>query len=113
MAYLLEASGLLRDVTTTEPLESGRVIRRLFDEVESLVVHDEKILLRDILALLLRQQQYGVPLSAPYINTRASAVTVARLLHKAKGLEYEHVFIPHATDADWGGRHVRSYFPCH
>jgi DNA helicase-2/ATP-dependent DNA helicase PcrA len=109
LARLLHLSGLFDQVATHNTLESTRVIRRLYDEVEGLVVSGEAITLSDVVALLRRRMAYGVPLNAPFLKDSNSAVQVMTA-HKSKGLEFEVVIVPHVTDAAWGGSKRPDYF---
>ena len=107
--YILTASGLLEHVLTYDPLEGGRVIRRLYDEIEQLVVRDGQVTLRAVSEVFAAYRTHRIPLSAPYIATRAAAVQVMTA-HKSKGLEFDVVFIPHLADNVWGGRKKSTYF---
>lgn len=102
LEYVLQASGYLEYITTHNPLEGVRVIRRLYDEVESLVVRDDIGSLKAVSAELALRREYGLPLSAPYITTSDAAVQVMTA-HKSKGLEFDTVYVPHLTDRAWGG----------
>ena len=109
LEYLLQASGLLDYVITHDPLEGTRVIRRLYDEIESLVVHEGLSTLRSVGTALDTRIAYGLPLTAPYISSDQQAVQVLTA-HKAKGLEFEEVYIPHLVDSSWSGLNKKRYF---
>lgn len=109
LARLLNLSGLFVQGATHDALESTRVIRRLYDEVEGLVVSGEAHTLYDVVTLLRRRMAYGVPLNAPFLKDSQQAVHVMTA-HKSKGLEFEVVLIPHVTDAAWGGGKRPDYF---
>ena len=109
LARLLALSGLFDHVTTHGVLESTRVIRRLYDEVEGLVCSGEAATLGDIVTLLRRRMAYGVSLSAPFLKDSNNAVQVMTA-HKSKGLEFEVVIVPHVTEAAWGGSKRPDYF---
>ncbi len=109
LAYVLEETGFLTHAMQIDPYEGGRVIRRLYDEIEEIVRHEQSVTLADIEAMLLTYTTHGLPLNAPYINAHRSAVRVMTA-HKAKGLEFLHVYIPHLTDSKWGGRSHPTYF---
>lgn len=103
LEYLLQTSGLLDFVMVEDPLEGSRVVRRLYDEIESLVLQEEAATVASVQKLLAKRIDYGLPLNAPYIVTSSAAVQVMTA-HKAKGLEFSAVFVPHIQDATWGGR---------
>jgi len=109
LEQLLEDSGFLALILATDPIEGVRVIRRLYDEVESLVVSGEVTSLAEVARSFAARQAYNVPLTAPYINTNPHAVQVMTA-HKSKGLEFELVFMPHLVDSSWGGTSQRQLF---
>ncbi len=109
LEYILTASGFIAHVTKYDPLEGVRVIRRLYDEVESLVVRDDVGTLTAVSREFGLRREYGLPLSAPYITTNERSVQVMTA-HKSKGLEFAVVFVPHIDDASWGGKsHARQF----
>ncbi len=102
LQYLLEASGFLDHVMKHDPYEGVRVIRRLYDELEAMVIRDGVSTLREVSEILALRRRYGLPLQAPYIATVTDAVEVMTA-HKSKGLEFAVVFLPHLQDTAWGG----------
>ncbi|MEX0930949.1 MAG: ATP-dependent DNA helicase, partial [Candidatus Paceibacterota bacterium] len=109
LAYLLEESGFLDHILKQDPLESGRVVRRLYDEVQSMVIQDQTCTLASIGNVFAKLREYNIPLTAPYITTDTQAVAVMTA-HKSKGLEFDMVYIPHLTDNVWGKGMSRTYF---
>ncbi len=109
LEYVLQESGFLVELITRDPIEGGRVVRRLYDEIESLVRTHETTTLRDVALMFKTRIEHGLPLNAPYIHTNTDAVKVMTA-HKSKGLEFEHVFIPHLNDARWGDTTKPTYF---
>ncbi len=109
LAYVLKESGLLVSVMTSDAVESGRVLRRLYDEIEALVNQDESLTLSGVNTILNTYQEHGLGLKAPFIDSSSEAVEVMTA-HKSKGLEFEVVFIPHLNDGAWGGKKRRTYF---
>ena len=109
LEYVLRESGFLDHVIAHDGLESGRVVRRLYDEIESMVRTHEAATLRDIERMYTDRCAHGLPLTAPYIHTNTHAVQVMTA-HKSKGLEFAHVFIPHLTDVRWGDTTRPTYF---
>lgn len=106
---LLKDSGFLDHVIAHDPFEGVRIIRRLYDEVEALVLRDGIGTLRAVLDIFTLHRTYGIALNAPYIATNSHAVQVMTA-HKSKGLEFNVVFVPHLQDANWGGSTKRTYF---
>ena len=109
LEYLLEASGFLAHIMHHDPFEGVRVVRRLYDEIEALVIRDGVGTLREVNKTIALRRRYGLPLQAPFITTSTAAVQVMTA-HKSKGLEFETVFVPHVQDANWGGRAHRVMF---
>lgn len=109
LEYLLQASGFLAHIATRDPLESTRVVRRLYDEIEAMVSRDGVGNLSGISEAFAVRQAYGLPLNAPYIVTDKQSVQVMTA-HKSKGLEFTVVFVPHLTDSAWSGANKKQYF---
>lgn len=109
LEFMLQHSGFLDFVLTTDPIESARVVRRIYDEIEDLVLRNAAATLREVSAVFALCREHRIPLHAPYIAQHEHAVQVLTA-HKSKGLEFEAVFIPHATDNVWGGPSKRTYF---
>ena len=106
---LLSESGFSDHVLTHDPYDGARIIRRVYDEVESMVRRGEVGSLADIASQLDLHRQYGIALNAPFIPFTESAVQVMTA-HKSKGLEFEHVYIPHLNDRTWGAKKGRELF---
>lgn len=109
LEFLLQESGFLDHILATDPLESSRVVRRLYDEIEKMVLYDKKSSLKEVNEVFARYREHRISLNAPYISTNTSAVQVMTA-HKSKGLEFTAVFVPHAVDTVWGGSARRTYF---
>lgn len=109
LEYLLQKSGLLDYVLAHDPYEGVRVVRRIYDEIEAMVIRDNVAELREVVAILTLRRHYGLPLEAPYVATTQSAVQVLTA-HKSKGLEYQVVFLPHLHDTNWGGSRRSALF---
>lgn len=102
LQYVLQASGFLAHVIIHNPVEGERIVRRLYDEVELLVVSNSASNLDQVRDIFTQRREYNLPLNAPYIATNTKAVQVMTA-HKSKGLEFTHVYIPHLQDSIWGG----------
>lgn len=109
LEYLLTASGLLAHLLEHDPFEGVRIVRRLYDEIEALVIRDGVGTLREVRKTIALRRRYGFPLSAPFIRTSTAAVAVMTA-HKSKGLEFTTVFVPHVQDSNWGGKAHRVMF---
>lgn len=109
LEYVLQESGFLKHLMQYDPFEGTRVIRRLYDEIESMVSRDGIGSLREVSAAFTARMSYGLPLNAPYIVTDSQSVQVMTA-HKSKGLEFEVVYVPHLTDSSWSGAAKKKYF---
>ncbi|MFT5036493.1 MAG: DNA helicase-2/ATP-dependent DNA helicase PcrA [Candidatus Azotimanducaceae bacterium] len=109
LEFVLRESGFLDHVIATDPFEGTRVLRRVYDEIESMVTRDNLATLTDVSAAFKKSAEYKLPINAPFIATSTQAVQVMTA-HKSKGLEFDTVLIPHVTDSQYGGSKKRSYF---
>ncbi len=109
LEYVLQASGFLDHVMQYDPIEGVRVVRRLYDEIEALVLRDGVGTLAVVRDTFARRRAFNLPLNAPYLSTNQQAVQVMTA-HKSKGLEFAVVFMPHLQDSVWGGGTKRSSF---
>ncbi len=105
--YILQASGFLNFVMQKDPVSGAVVVRRIYDEIEGMCVRREVVSISDIIEQFMLLKSYGLPLNAPVSATTESAVQVMTA-HKAKGLEFEMVVIPHLVDSVWGGGRGRA-----
>ena len=106
---VLKKSGFLDYIVINNPIEGGRVVRRIYDEIEKMVLHDNKSTLREVSEVFASYRNYRISLNAPYIAGNKDSVQVMTA-HKSKGLEFEAVFVPHAVDSVWGGSTKRNLF---
>ena len=109
LEYLLTASGFLDHVIAQNPFEGARVVRRLYDEVESLVLVNGLSTLSSVRDMFVQRRAYNIAMEAPYIETNTQSVQVMTA-HKSKGLEFGVVYVPHLQDSNWGGGKSRSNF---
>ncbi len=109
LEYLLQESGLIKHLVKYDSFEGTRVVRRLYDEIESLVSREGINTLKAIATAFELRISYNLPLNAPYIVTSSESVQVMTA-HKSKGLEFEVVFVPHLNDNSWGGSGKKKYF---
>lgn len=109
LEYLINQSGYLAHIIKADPIEGGRVVRRLYDEIEKMVLTDGKATLAEVREVLASYRAHHLPLFAPYIGASSNAVQVMTA-HKSKGLEFETVLVAHVTDGLWGGSKKREDF---
>jgi len=109
VAYLVEESGLLAAALAHDGLVDGSVIRRFYDEVEALTLHNPTLTIAGVVRSLEQRRHYRLPLSAPLVGVATDAVAIMTA-HKAKGLEFTAVIMPDVTDAVWGTTSSRAVF---
>lgn len=108
---VLQESGLLTRLTG----DSGHVtelhcLSTLFNELKRLAASDHELTVRQFTERMRLLREHGVPLMAEPWQTRTEAVQLLTA-HKAKGLEFTHVFIIRLTDRHWGNVRERSRLP--
>lgn len=106
---IMRESGFFDYVLAHDPEESSRIVRRIYDEVERMVSHEGVRTLRDIATRFTRYVEHNLPLVAPGQVPVAGSVQVMTA-HKAKGLEFSLVCVPHLVDGVWGGGVNRNQF---
>lgn len=101
LEFLLNESGFLEYVLKSDIYDGVRVVRRIYDEVETMYDKKEALDLSSVLRRLELSEKHNVPLNAPALATDKEAVQLMTA-HKSKGLEFEAVFVPHLNDNVWG-----------
>jgi len=109
LEYLITETGFLAHVVKNDPAESVRVLRRVYDDIEAMVIRDHTATLSAVVQQFAYRREHGLPLIAPFIGNDADAVQVMTA-HKSKGLEFEVVIIPHVHDKVWGKPVSRDVF---
>ena len=107
--HLVRESGLLDQLMESDPIDGGRVLRRVYDEIESMTVGNRKATLVEVVKQLEYRRLHNLPLEAPFIGANNNAVRVMTA-HKSKGLEFHTVIIPRASDKAFGGGKKRDLF---
>lgn len=109
IASFLNDSGFLDAALAHDPTETTRVIRRIYDEIEQMVIRDHKTTLLEVAEVFSLHRFHRIALTAPYLEAPERSVQVMTA-HKSKGLEFEAVFVPHLVDGSWGGNTKPTYF---
>lgn len=78
------------------------VLRTFFRYVSSLAEAHPAYNLSDILDALTEAETYRLSLKAP--SSRGVHAVSIMTVHRSKGMEFDHVFIPHVHDRGWGGK---------
>lgn len=107
--YLIRESGfldyLMRQKNYTEKLN---LLSALFDEAKTVAEHHRSFSLDDYADYIAILEEHGVMIRAS-VHRMPSAVRLMTA-HKAKGLEFNHVFIAGSYDAHWGNKRSMEKF---
>lgn len=109
LSSLCTESGLLKYAISSEPIDGAAIIKRIYDEVESMVINGEAATLHEVVSQLDSKILHGVALQSPLQKDISESVQVMTA-HKSKGLEFEVVIVPHLNDNKWGGSKKPDYF---
>ncbi|USN88057.1 MAG: ATP-dependent helicase [Candidatus Nomurabacteria bacterium] len=109
LEFLLQESGFFNWVLKSEVYDAVRVVRRVYDEVEAMFDKKEALDLASVLTRFEMGERHNISISAPFIEIHSDAVGLMTA-HKAKGLEFEVVVIPHLNDNVWGATTRSSTF---
>ncbi|MBU1885099.1 ATP-dependent helicase, partial [Patescibacteria group bacterium] len=85
-------------------------LNSLFREVKALSQSRPGLNLRDFLAAIATMKDHGIKLNVEDLNVKQNAVHLSTV-HKAKGLEWDYVFLLHCLDGKWGNNRVRELLP--
>lgn len=109
MQKLIEESGILEDIIKdNNSLERLDALQAFYDYVVSLAAAKKTFYLSDFIEFLGIAEDHGISSKKSY----SEHVKGVRLMtaHKAKGLEFDEVFIIHGVDGVWGNRSSRNLF---
>ncbi|MDQ3008230.1 MAG: ATP-dependent helicase [bacterium] len=108
---LLSESGylpwLMKQDTKIEKLNQ---VNSLFREVKAASSTDHEYQLSDFLAMIATLQEHKLAISAEDLNVSHNAVKLSTV-HKAKGQEWEYVFLAKCIDGKWGNGTKRELLP--
>lgn len=108
---VLNESGLLAWIKEQEnKVELLLNINALFAEVKNLVYGDRSVKLKQFLEAIAVMREHGMAIQPEDLNVSEGAVRLSTV-HKAKGREWQYVFIIHCTDGKWGNRRSVELIP--
>lgn len=108
---VLSESGFLSWLKTgTHDPTVFMVITTLFSYVQRMVHENHTLSLSDLLQIVQTFQAHGLSLPYQDIAVQKDAVTLSTV-HKAKGREWEYVFLIHCKDGVWGNGRTRVMLP--
>jgi len=109
---IIRGSGLLAELLS-KPEGSARLaaIDRLYDELQSLSAREPDYSLTSFLSHLETLREYKKGLETKAAEERPGVRLMSA--HKAKGLEFDHVYIMNCSERAWEGRGKRTHFRTH
>lgn len=111
VSVIAQESGFLGwALGTRRAVELIEKLAGLMRDIESLATGNPDYSLRTLIEQLALLDEYRIPVNKEI--RAAPRVGAVRLMtaHRAKGLEFEYVFVVHAVDGVWGGRKNRELF---
>ncbi len=105
--YILKESGFL-EWMLAQPAKAEMLINinSLYREVKAMNASRHRMKLSDFISAIDTMYEHKIHIFAEDLNVRKGAVHLSTV-HKAKGREWEHVFLIHCYDTNWGN--VRKY----
>ncbi|MBI2100388.1 MAG: ATP-dependent helicase [Candidatus Vogelbacteria bacterium] len=106
---VIEESGFTASLLKKpDAAEKVAKLQALYEEMKTLTSRERAYGLNDFMSYLARLEKHGVALNA----SEPSGFSGVRLMtmHRAKGLEFDYVYIINAYDGHLGGRHRRAAF---
>lgn len=85
-------------------------LNSLFREVKALSQSQSGLKLAGFLAAIETMKDHGIKLNVEDLNVKKNAVHLSTV-HKAKGLEWDYVFLLHCLDKKWGNNRIRELLP--
>ncbi|MFH2118309.1 MAG: ATP-dependent DNA helicase [Candidatus Paceibacterota bacterium] len=82
------------------------VLNSVFSEIKKLVAHSRHFKLADFLKAIELIESHNLQITIEDLNVRRQAVHLSTV-HKAKGREWEHVFLTRVIDKKWGNNRTR------
>lgn len=105
--YVLRESGFLEWILSqTAKAEMLININSLYREVKAMNASQHRMKLGTFISAIDTMYEHKLRIFAEDLNVRKGAVHLSTV-HKAKGREWEHVFLIHCYDTNWGN--VRKY----
>ena len=85
-------------------------LNSLFREVKALSQSQLGLNLEGFLGAIATMKDHNIKLSVEDLNIKQNAVHLSTV-HKAKGLEWDYVFLLHCLDKKWGNNRIRELLP--
>lgn len=100
---ILSLSGALaRLLSRPDALAANDIVRAFLRYVTALISARPALTLAGALSALDEAKEYRLTLSGAVVRRERAVLLMT--VHRAKGMEFDHVFIPHMHDRMWGAR---------
>ena len=107
---IVRDSGLLNHILTKpDAIDKMDKINSLFREIRIAVETHRDYTLRDFIEYLKMLEDHGVLMKRALAGIRPKSIRLMTA-HKAKGLEFDCVYIINARDGHWGNRRIGKHF---
>jgi DNA helicase-2/ATP-dependent DNA helicase PcrA len=101
---ILNESGFLAWIKAQDnKIELLLNVNALFSEIKKLAHGNREVKLKEFLSAISVMREHNIAIQPEDLNVSEGAVQLATV-HKAKGREWDYVFIIHCTDGKWGNR---------
>lgn len=102
-------SGLLEhSLKSANPILAIAPIRELYDHIQ-ILDQQNTWKLKDFFTYLQKIKEHNIRIRVK-VRTQPEGKVQIMTVHSAKGLEFDHVYIPFAQDSVWGGKQSRKLF---
>jgi len=85
-------------------------LNSLYNQVKNLVADNHQFKLVDFLQTIQVMEEHKLRILMEDLNIKQGAVQLSTV-HKAKGQEWQYVFIIHCVDGKWGNRRIKNQLP--
>ena len=99
---VLKESGLFTWVRShSQQVELLNELNSLYNQIKSMVAQDHQFKLADFLKAIEVMKEHNLKITVEDLNIKQGSVHLSTV-HRAKGQEWQHVFIIHCVDKKWG-----------
>lgn len=108
---VVEESNLL-DWMQDQPnyIELLNELNSLYNQIKSMVAQDHQFNLKSFLETIAVMREHKLKINVEDLNITQDAVHLSTV-HRAKGREWQHLFLIHCVDRKWGNRFKRELLP--
>jgi len=106
---VVQDSGMLQHILKdANPILAVAPLRELYDNIQA-IDQENTWKLKDFFTYLQKLKQHNIRIKLK-IHSQSVGKVQLMTVHSAKGLEFDHVYIPYVQDTIWGGRKKSNLF---